>query len=150
MSVRIGIVGLGNMGKFHADYLLGGKVSRASLAAVCSTSPAKLDGYKARGVQVFGDVQQMIDSGAIDALVIATPHPQHPAQGQAALAAGLHIMVEKPIASHKADAERLMAAAAARPRQVFAAMFQLRTEPRYAKIRKLIQTGELGDIVRVN
>lgn len=150
MSIRIGIVGMGNMGKFHADSLLAGKVSRASLTAVCSTSPAKLDSYRARGVQVFGDVQQLIQAKSIDALLIATPHPQHPAQGQAALEAGLHLMVEKPIASHKADAERLIAAAARHPRLVFAAMFQLRTEPRYARIRKLIQSGELGDIVRVN
>ncbi len=150
MSIRIGIVGMGNMGKFHAEYLLAGKVPRATLAAVCSTSPGKLDAYAARGVQVFGDVTRLIGSGAIDALVIATPHPQHPAQGEAALAAGLHILVEKPIASHKADAERLIAAAERRPRQVFAAMFQLRTEPRYAKIRQLIQAGELGEIVRIN
>lgn len=150
MSIRIGIVGLGNIGKFHADYLLAGKVSRATLTAVCSTSPQKLEGYKARGVQVFGDVGQLIQSRAIDALLVATPHPQHPAQGEAALKAGLHVMVEKPIASHKADAERLIAAAARHPRQVFGAMFQLRTEPRYTRIQKLIQSGELGEIVRVN
>ncbi len=150
MSIRIGIVGLGNIGKFHADYLLAGKVSRAALTAVCSTSPQKLDSYKSRGVQVFGDVGQLIQSRAIDALLVATPHPQHPAQGEAALHAGLHVMVEKPIASHKADAERLIAAAARHPKQVFGAMFQLRTEPRYTRIQKLIQSGELGEIVRVN
>lgn len=149
-NVRIGIVGMGNMGKFHADYLLGGKVSRAVLAAVCSTTPGKLDVYKARGVQVFSDATKLIRSGAIDALVVATPHPQHPEQGIAALEAGLHLMVEKPIASHKADAGRLIAAAAKRPGQVFGAMFQLRTEPRYVKIRRLIQSGDLGEIVRVN
>ncbi len=150
MSIRIGIVGLGNIGKFHADYLLAGKVSRAALTAVCSTSPQKLEGYKARGVQVFGDVGQLIQSRAVDALLVATPHPQHPAQGEAALNAGLHVMVEKPIASHKADAERLIAAAARHPKLVFGAMFQLRTEPRYTRMQTLIQSGELGEIVRVN
>ena len=58
-----------------------------------------------------------------------------------ALAAGLHVMIEKPISAHKADAERLIAAAQQRPRQVFAGMFQLRTEPRYLKIQKLIRDG---------
>ena len=149
-SVRIGIIGMGNMGKHHAEYLLSGKVPRCELKAVCSTSPQKLERYKANGVGIFGDAQQLIRSGQVDAAVIATPHPQHPAQAMAAFEAGLHVMVEKPIAAHKADAERLIAAATRRPKQAFAAMFQLRVEPRYARIRKLIQNGDIGEIVRVS
>jgi predicted dehydrogenase len=147
-TVRLGIIGMGNMGKFHADYLLAGKVNRAELTAVCSTSPAKLDHYKS--LQVFDSAEKLIQSGAVDAVVIATPHPQHPAQAVAAFDAGLHVMVEKPISSHKAEAERLIAAHQRRPKLVFGAMFQLRTEPRYLKIQKLIQDGELGTLVRIN
>ena len=148
-KVRIGIIGMGNMGRFHANDLLDGKVPRGELAAVGSTSPHKLEEYKEKGVQIFGSGKEMIASGAIDALLIATPHYQHTSLGVTALEAGLHIMVEKPISAHKADAERLIAAAAARPDQVFGAMFQLRVEPRYQKIRELVQGGELGDLVRV-
>ena len=148
-KVRIGIISMGNMGRFHANDLLDGKVPRGELAAVGSTSPHKLEEYKEKGVQIFGSGKEMIASGAIDALLIATPHYQHTSLGVAALEAGLHIMVEKPISAHKADAERLIAAAAARPDQVFGAMFQLRVEPRYQKIRELVQGGELGDLVRV-
>ena len=148
-KVRIGIIGMGNMGRFHANDLLDGKVPRGELAAVGSTSPHKLEEYKEKGVQIFGSGEEMIASGAIDALLIATPHYQYTSLGVAALEAGLHIMVEKPISAHKADAERLIAAAAARPDQVFGAMFQLRVEPRYQKIRELVQGGELGDLVRV-
>ena len=148
-KVRIGIIGMGNMGRFHANDLLDNKVLRGELAAVGSTSPHKLEEYKEKGVQIFGSGEEMIASGAIDALLIATPHYQHTSLGVAALEAGLHIMVEKPISAHKADAERLIAAAAARPDQVFGAMFQLRVEPRYQKIRELVQGGELGDLVRV-
>ena len=148
-KVRIGIIGMGNMGRFHANDLLDGKVPRGELAAVGSTSPHKLEEYKEKGVQIFGSGEEMIASGAIDALLIATPHYQHTSLGVAALEAGLHIMVEKPISAHKADAARLIAAAAARPDQVFGAMFQLRVEPRYQKIRELVQGGELGDLVRV-
>lgn len=147
-TVRLGIIGMGNMGRFHADYLLAEKVPRIQLTAVCSPSLGKLEKYKA--IQLFDEATKMIRSGAVDAVLVATPHPQHPAQAMAALEAGLHVMVEKPIASHKADAERLLAAARAHPRLVFGAMFQLRTEPRYAKIRKLIQDGDLGKIVRIN
>jgi predicted dehydrogenase len=83
-------------------------------------------------------------------VIVATPHFQHTTLGIAALNAGVHTMVEKPISSHKADAERLIATAQKNPKVVFSGMFQLRTEPRYKKIQKLIQDGDLGDIVRIN
>ncbi len=139
---------MGNMGKYHADYLLNNKVSRCELTAVCSTSPHKLESYKP--LKIFDNGEKLIRSGEVDAVIIATPHYQHKELGIAALENGLHIMVEKPIAAHKADAERLIEAHRKHPSQVFAAMFQLRIEPRYQKIRKLIQDGELGEIVRIN
>jgi predicted dehydrogenase len=149
-SVRIGIIGMGNIGKHHAGYLLEGKVSCCQLAAVCSTSPDKLADYAAKGLKVFGDWLELIRSKTVDAVIIATPHYQHTSLGIAAFEAGLHLMVEKPISAHKADAERLIAAHQKNPRLVFSGMFQLRVEPRYEKIRALIRNGDLGAIVRVN
>jgi predicted dehydrogenase len=146
-KVRFGIVGLGNIGKQHADYLLAAKVSRGELAAVCSSSPDKLAAFQARGVKTFSRFEDMFRSGAVDAVIVATPHHQHPAQGIAAFECGLHLMMEKPLAAHKADAEKLAAAHRGK-KLVFAAMFQMRAEPRYQKIRELIQTGQLGKIVR--
>lgn len=147
-SVRLGIVGMGNIGKHHATYLRAGQVPRAELVAVCSPSPAKLETYKP--LRIYSDPLELIRSKTIDALLIATPHFQHTTLGIAALEAGLHVMVEKPISAHKADAERLIAAAAQRPDLVFGAMFQLRTEPRYLKIQSLLRSGELGRVIRVN
>ena len=149
-NVRIGIIGMGNIGKHHAGYLLDARVSRAQLTAVCSTSPGKLDAYKAKGLHIFDDGLKLIQSGQVDAVIVATPHYQHTALGMAALEAGVHLMVEKPISAHKADAERLIAVAKKHPQVKFSGMFQLRVEPRYTRIRKLIQSGELGQIVRVN
>ncbi|MCX8090454.1 MAG: Gfo/Idh/MocA family oxidoreductase [Verrucomicrobiae bacterium] len=146
-KVRLGIIGMGNIGKYHADYLLNGKVSRCELVAVCDPV-APLDRYG--GLQRFTDGEALIRSGAVDAVIIATPHYQHTTLGIAAIEAGVHVMVEKPISSHKADAERLIAAHQRHPKVVFAGMFQLRTEPRYQKIRKLIRDGALGRLVRVN
>jgi predicted dehydrogenase len=146
-KVRLGIIGMGNIGKYHADYLLNGKVRRCELVAVCDPV-APLDGYAS--LKTFTNAEALIRSGAVDAVIIATPHYQHTTLGIAALEAGVHVMVEKPISSHKADAERLIAAHARHPQVVFAGMFQLRTEPRYQKIRKLIREGALGQIVRVN
>lgn len=148
--VRIGIIGMGNIGKHHAGYLLEGKVARSQLTAVCSTSPDKLADYAAKGVKVFGDALELIRSQTVDAVIVATPHYQHTTLGIAAFEAGLHLMVEKPISAHKADAEKLIAAHRKNPKLVFGGMFQLRVEPRYEKIRALIRNGDLGEIVRVN
>lgn len=145
--VRLGIIGMGNIGKYHADYLTKKKVSRCELVAVCDAL-APLDQYKP--LKTFTDGEALIKSGEVDAVIVATPHFQHTTLGIAALDAGVHAMIEKPISSHKADAERLIAASQRNPKVVFGGMFQMRTEPRYQKVRKLIASGELGQIVRVN
>ncbi len=145
--VRLGIIGMGNIGKHHADYLLAGKVNRAELRAVTG-SLANRQSYKDRGLEVFSEGRQLIESRSVDAVIIATPHFQHAPLAIAALKAGLHVMVEKPLAAHKADAERLLAVRKEHPAQVFAAMFQLRTESRYVEIKKLLDAGEPGRIVR--
>jgi len=145
-KIRIGVIGLGNIGKFHADYLLDHKVSRCELVAVCSPSAAP---EKYGHLKYFNDGEQLIRSGEVDAVIIATPHFQHTTLGMAALAAGVHILVEKPISAHKADAERLIAAHQKLPKIIFAGMFQMRTEPRYLAVRRIIRE-ELGEIVRVN
>ncbi len=147
-TVRLGIIGLGNIGQHHFGYLTAGKVSRAKLMAVSDAVPSKLDRYLP--LKTFTDSEELIRSGLVDAVIIATPHYQHTTLGIAALKQGLHVMVEKPISAHKADAERLIAAHQQHPKQVFAGMFQLRAEPRYLKIQKLIQTGDLGEIVRMS
>lgn len=146
-TVRLGIIGMGNIGKYHADYLTKKKVTRCELVAVCDAL-APLDAYKP--LKTFTDGEALIQSGEVDAVIVATPHFQHTTLGVAALDAGVHAMIEKPISSHKADAERLIAASRRNPKVVFGGMFQMRTEPRYQKVQKLIQSGELGKIVRVS
>jgi predicted dehydrogenase len=147
-TVRLGIIGLGNIGQHHFGYLSAGKVSRAELVAVSDAVPSKLDRYMP--LRTFTDGEELIRSGLVDAVIIATPHYQHTTLGIAALKQGLHVMVEKPISAQKADAERLIAVHQRHPKQVFAGMFQLRAEPRYVKIQKLIQGGDLGNIVRMS
>ena len=147
-KVRIGLIGLGNIGQHHLGYLTAGKVSRAELVAVSDAVPAKLEKYSQ--LKTFTDPEALIGSGLADAIIIATPHYQHTTLGIAALKKGVHVMVEKPISAHKADAERLIAAHRQNPKLVFAGMFQLRAEPRYLKIKSLIASGELGQIVRMS
>ena len=97
----------------------------------------------------FASADAMIGAGGIDAILIATPHYSHVPIGMVALRAGMHVLIEKPISVHKAEGERLVAACQ-RPRQVFAAMFNQRTDPLFQRLRGMIQGGELGEVRRIN
>ena len=134
------------MGSAHAASVLAGKIPRCRLAGVCDTDPEK----RAKYPDIFStaDSSELIASGKVDAVLIATPHYSHTTIGIAALKAGLHVLVEKPLSVHKADCERLIAAHKSK-KQVFAAMFNQRTDSVYQKIRDLVRGGELGKICRV-
>ncbi len=145
-TVRLGLVGLGNMGRAHKANLLAGKVKGLELVAVCDLEHM-LAGIE-DGLATFTDASEMIASGTIDAIHIATPHPFHCAIGCQALEAGLHVMMEKPLAVHKEECERLINAYSDKSK-VFAAMFNQRTDPVYRKLKNLIDSGELGEIRRI-
>ena len=145
-EVRFGVVGLGGMGTIHARSLLDGKIPRAVLTAVCDPRHEAVAQFA--GVAGFASVNELISSGVADAVVIATPHFSHTTVGIQTLRAGLHVLVEKPIAVHKREAEALVAAYEP-GRQIFAAMFNQRTDPMYGHLRALIQRGELGALRRI-
>ncbi len=147
-SVKLGLIGLGGMGIYHTEQIQKGSIERCELAAVCDINTALLDKVKG-DVKKFTDSRELIRSGEVDAVIIVTPHYSHTTIGIDALNAGLHVLVEKPISVHKADCERLIAAHKNK-KQVFAAMFNQRTDPHYRKIKKILDNGELGRLMRVN
>jgi predicted dehydrogenase len=146
--VRTGVIGLGNMGMSHARQLHDGQVPRARLTAVCNPSAGPLREFP--GVAHFHEAAQLIRSGEIDAVVIATPHFSHVPIAIDALENGLHVLLEKPVGVHKNECLQLIAAHHGRSGQVFAAMFNQRTDPFYQEIRRLVRGGELGAVRRVN
>jgi predicted dehydrogenase len=120
-----------------------------TLVAVCDINQKRADEAAAQyKCKAFYDHQTLLKSKLCDAVLIATPHYGHTTIGIAALKAGLHVLVEKPISVHKADCERLIAAHKNK-KQVFAAMCNQRTDLRYRKLKELIDTGALGKIDRV-
>ncbi len=145
-EVRIGIVGTGGMGSNHARKIEAGSVEGMRLAAVCDRVPSMLEPYS--HLPRYSHSEELIHSGEVDAVLIATPHFDHTRVGIQALEAGLHVLVEKPISVHKADCERLIAAHRHED-QVFSAMFNHRTSPDFCKLRDLIRKGELGTIHRI-
>ncbi len=148
-KVRIGIVGLGNMGSLHVTSV--GNVSDAVLSAVCDCDEAKARKFADQaGCRAFTDAITMFKSGSVDAVIIAVPHYDHTPLTIAAFEHGLHVLTEKPIAVHVKDARKMIEAHARHPELVFAAMFQQRTLKAHCKIKQMIDRGELGEIYRVS
>jgi predicted dehydrogenase len=146
-EVRMGLIGLGGAGGFHISYLQGGEISRCKLTAVCDADPGRLSAFSE--IKTYTDSKDLIRSGEVDAVLIATPHYFHTPIGIDALEQGLHVLVEKPISVHKADCERLLSARRSGS-QVFSAMLPMRTFPAYIEIKQLIDSGQLGRITRIN
>ena len=147
-EVRIGVIGVGNMGTSHISNIERGLIKRARLTAICDIVPSKMDRYGDKYLK-FTDSRALIRSGEVDAVMVETPHYDHTTIGIDALTQGIHTLVEKPISVHKADCERLIAAHKDK-KVVFSAMFNQRTDPHYIKLREIIKSGQLGEITRVN
>jgi len=147
VTVKIGIIGIGGMGSNHGRAIRDGKIPGAELAAVCDINPERFKDFE--DIPNWTDADTFLAESGVDAVVIATPHYDHVTIGIKVLEAGLHLLVEKPIAVHKADAERLIAAYTNKD-LVFSAMFNQRTTPAYQWVRERIQNGTLGKINRAN
>ncbi len=150
--VRIGVIGLGNMGTSHASYIHNGSVIGASLGALLEERPKRIQELKQHygdTVPLFTNEDAFFESGLIDAVLIATPHYSHPRLAKKAFAAGLHVLCEKPAGVFTSEV-REMNEAASKSGLVFSLMYNQRTKPIYQKLRELIQEGELGTIRRMN
>lgn len=147
-EVRLGVIGLGNMGSSHIANIEAGRISGMKLVAVCDIDPEKLAKYEGK-YKTFADSKKLLRSGEVDAVMIETPHFSHTTIGIDALSLGIHTLVEKPISVHKADCEKLIAAHKNK-KVVFAAMFNQRSDPHYIKLKEILDKGMLGEITRVN
>ncbi len=154
-QVRFGIIGIGNMGGSHMRYLSAGKIEGAVLTAVCDNQPEKLDiakkylteNHPDLKVSYFEDYKDLMTSGEVDAILIATPHYLHPTIGIEGFKHNLHVLSEKPIGVYTKQVLELYEAAKKSDR-VFGIMYNQRTNPLYQKVRQIIQSGELGELKR--
>lgn len=151
-NVKIGIIGIGNMGSSHSLYLNNGEVPGAVLTAVCDQNPERLKWAKetlGENIQIFDNTEAFFEFGDIDAVIVATPHYDHPPLAIKALQKGLHVLVEKPVGVFTKNVRELNEVAK-KSGKVFGIMFNQRTNPLYQKLRDLVQNGELGEIKRTN
>lgn len=152
-KVRFGIVGVGNMGSGHAKSFLGGKVEHGILTAICDLKKERMEKVRAMdggaALATYTDYRDLFASGKVDAVIVAVPHYFHPQISMDALAAGLHVICEKPEGVYTKQVKELNEAAG-RSDRLFTVMFNQRTNCVYRKMREMIRNGELGEIKRVN
>lgn len=156
--MRVGIVGFGFMGRMH--FRCWKTLPDVTIAAICDADPQALgDEAKTRGniagaegdvdltgVNIHGDFQEMIRREKLDAVSITVPTHLHAETSIAALQAGLHVLCEKPMALHLADADRMIEVAEQSGR-VLQIGHCIRFWPEYAKAKELVESGRYGRVI---
>ena len=152
-KVRLGIIGIGNMGSSHITNIEVHKsCPEITVTAVADINPARLVWVKENigtHVALFDDAEKMMDSGLVDAILIAVPHYFHPVYAIKAFERGLHVMSEKPAGVYTKQVKE-MNEAAKKAGVVFGMMFNQRTNHIYRKMKEIVESGELGEIKRTN
>ena len=110
---------------------------------------AKQQGY-GENVAWFDDATAMLDSGLLEACIIAIPHYDHPRYAIACMQRGIHVMVEKPAGVYTKQIREMNEVADQHPEIKFGMMFNQRTNCVYRKMRELVQSGKYGEIRRTN
>ena len=152
-KIRLGIIGLGNMGSGHAENIRKGLCPEIELAAVADIRPDRIAWGRKNlpsGVAFFDDALAMLDSGLIDGCLVSTPHFFHPSYVIACLKRGIHVMSEKPAGVYTRQVREMNEEAARHPGVVFGMMFNQRTNCVYRRMRELVQSGRYGAIRRTN
>ena len=147
--IQYGVIGLGWFGEKHLEALAG--IPNVELHSVCTRNPVRLAEIAARfGVKrTFTDYARMLAEPGLDAVSVVTMSDQHTAPTLAALRAGKHVFLEKPMASTLADCDAIVAAAKAAPGG-FMVGHICRFNPRYAAAREAIAAGRIGKIISMS
>ena len=150
-NVRYGVIGIGNMGTSHSGWLAGGKISGATLTAVCDIDEKRRAWAKENlpEVAVFEDYKELLDSKLVDAVIIAVPHYLHPEMAIESLKRNINTMVEKPAGVYASQIREMNAEAEKHPDVKFAMMFNQRTNPLYQKVKEILDAGTIGELRRV-
>ena len=151
-KVKLGIIGVGNIGTTHVKNILQGRCPEIEVAAVADRRQARRDWAREalpEGTAVLEEGEQLLESGLCEAVLLAVPHYQHPVLAQQAFAKGLHVMCEKPAGVYTKAVEE-MNQAAEKSGLTFGMMFNQRTNCLYRKMREMVQGGALGEMKRVN
>ncbi|HUH07521.1 MAG TPA: Gfo/Idh/MocA family oxidoreductase [Egibacteraceae bacterium] len=140
--LRVGIIGPGKVAALHAAAVVG--LDEARLAGVSGRRPEPTQAFAREwGTTAYAGVDEMVGSGAVDAVIICTPHPGHCDQAVRAASAGAHVLVEKPMALTVDECDRMIEAAQ-RAGVVLSVVSQRRWHEPVQRMKAAIDSGKIG------
>ena len=146
-TIRVGIIGIGNMGSAHASCVAKGNIKGMELVALCDPIPARQEYCQKTFPQakVYCEYGELLQDETVDAVIIAVPHPLHSEIASAALKSGKHVLLEKPVDIAVSKAKKLNKIAE-ESGKVFGIMFNQRTNDLFQQAREIIRNGQLGEL----
>ena len=150
-KIKFAIVGMGNQGSHYAKLFAENKIENGVLVAICDNDALRLENAKQKfeNLEYFSEYKQMLDSKLMDAVLVETPHYQHPEIVIECLKRGLHVICDKPAGVYTKQV-REMNEIAKQSNAKFAMMFNQRTNCVYRKMREIISNGGIGTLQRVS
>jgi predicted dehydrogenase len=140
--VRTALIGCGKVGHIHARALA--SIAESDFVAVCDIDAARASSFATQyHTAAFTDLEQMLDEQSVEALCIATPHPLHAGPALVAARAGVHVLVEKPLAASLADCDAILRAARQRPIKL-GVISQRRWYEPVRRMKAAIDAGKVG------
>ena len=152
-KIKFGILGYGNMGTEHSLNLSKGLCPDLELVAIADLNPDRRAAAKelwGDKITIFNSGEEMLESGMLEACLIAVPHYDHPRFVIDCLKRGIHVMSEKPAGVYAKAVREMNEEADKHPDVVFGMMFNLRAHRLSMKLRELVHSGKYGEIRRVN
>ncbi len=141
-TIRFGIYGYGKVAELHARAIA--SLEGATLVSVCGRNEASRSAFATRwGIRHRVSAAEMAQKDGVEAVIITTPHLLHPTHAVESSEAGLHVLVEKPMAIHAVDCDAMMAAATLAGRRL-GVISQRRWYPAVRRVRDAIDSGALG------
>src|SRR5258707_3012137 len=145
-KLQVGIIGFGRIGNEHAGWL--NNCSGASPVAVADATPARRAKAAERGLKIFETPEQLLSDPKIDAVLIATPTSMHCPHAIAALMAGKHVMIEKPMALDLAESKKIIEEAR-RANRIVSVFHNRRWDRDYLTVKAAIASGVLGKVFNI-
>ncbi|MFI3165205.1 MAG: Gfo/Idh/MocA family oxidoreductase [Bacillota bacterium] len=156
-KIKLGIIGCGgDIARLHINNIIAGKCPSVTVTALSTRKIEKAEAISQRlkaemgmDAKVFATDMELIQNADVDAVLISTPHYQHEELSIAAMENDIHVLCEKPSGAYALQALR-MNEVADKTGKLFGMMFHHRTNPMFIKARQMVQSGELGEIRRIN
>lgn len=151
--LRVGVAGIGSIAQVYLGLFAAGKIPGGYVTALSSRSPAHLtaarDQFCAPDTALFTDYEAMLHSGLIDVVMICTPHNQHVPMALQALKAGVHPLIEKPLAVDADEARALLDSCQAHPELTAGVLYCRRASAAYQQVRNVTSEHLIGQVKRV-